>query len=123
MILIAHDLMNMAQGIYSLFSPKEYGALVGDTFASTPDKALQSIGAPPHHQSLQQTTDSNCIGLGALGVGWYELIFAYQNNRALTLATIPLRLVFASVMWNWENSGVMGYEMAVAVVCGLALWG
>jgi hypothetical protein len=122
-ILVAHGVMNIAQGTYSLYSPKEYGALVGDTFAGTPEKALQSIGRLPHHRSYSTQFDSDSIGLGAIGVGWYELIFAYQNNRALILATIPLRFVFAYVMWTWENSGVMGYEMAVAVVCGLALWG
>jgi hypothetical protein len=50
-ILIAHGLMNIAQGIYSLYSPKEYGTLVGDTFAGTPEKALQSIGRPPYHRT------------------------------------------------------------------------
>lgn len=62
-------------------------------------------------------------GLGAIGVGWYELIFAYQNNRALILATIPMRLFFAFIMLSWGNTGVVGYEAGVAVVCGLALLG
>jgi hypothetical protein len=63
------------------------------------------------------------IGLGAIGVGWYELIFAYQNNRALIIATIPMRLFFAFIMLAWGNTGVVGYEAGVAVVCGLALLG
>jgi hypothetical protein len=63
------------------------------------------------------------IGLGGIGVGWYELIFAYQKNRALILATIPMRLFFAFIMLAWGNTGVVGYEVGVAIVCGLALMG
>lgn len=63
------------------------------------------------------------LGLGAIGVGWYELVFAYQNNHALILATIPMRLFFALVMWTWGNTGVIGYEVGVAIICGLALLG
>lgn len=63
------------------------------------------------------------LGLGAIGVGWYELVFAYQCNRALIAATIPMRLFFAIVMWTWGNHGVIGYEVGVAFVCGLALLG
>jgi hypothetical protein len=58
-----------------------------------------------------------------MGVGWYQLVFAYQKNRSLILATIPMRLFFAVVMWRWGNSAVMGYEAGVAVICGLALLG
>jgi hypothetical protein len=58
-----------------------------------------------------------------MGVGWYQLVFAYQNNRTLILATIPMRLFFAVVMWGWENSAAMAYEAGVAVICGLALLG
>jgi uncharacterized protein YjeT (DUF2065 family) len=43
-ILIAHGLINMAQGIYSLVTPQEYGTMAGDMFAGSPDRALQSIG-------------------------------------------------------------------------------
>jgi hypothetical protein len=45
-ILIAHGLMNIGQGIYSLTSPEEYAELAGDVFAGAPHKALQSIGRP-----------------------------------------------------------------------------
>jgi hypothetical protein len=68
----------------------------------------------------KQVTDVRCIGLGSIGVGWYQLVFTYQNNRTLIIATIPMRLFFAVVMWNWGNSAVMGYEAGVAIVCSLA---
>jgi hypothetical protein len=70
-----------------------------------------------------QVTNVRCTGLGSIGVGWCQLVFAYQNNRTLILATIPMRLFFAIVMWNWGNSAVMGYEAGVAVVCVLTLLG
>jgi hypothetical protein len=43
-LLIAHGLMNIVQGIYGLASPQEYGQIVGAMFAGSTDKALQSIG-------------------------------------------------------------------------------
>jgi hypothetical protein len=70
-----------------------------------------------------QVTHVRCTGLGSIGVGWYQLVFAYQNNRTLIFATIPMRVFFAFVMWSWGNSAVMGYEAGVAVVCGLTLLG
>jgi hypothetical protein len=63
------------------------------------------------------------IGFGEIGVGWYELIFAYQKIRALILATIPMRLFYAFIMLAWGNTGVVSYEVGVAIVCGLALMG
>lgn len=69
----------------------------------------------------QIDTANHQPGLGGIGVGWYELIFAYQNNRVLILATIPMRLLFASIMTSWGNNGVVAYEISVAVVCGIAL--
>ncbi|KAF1922751.1 uncharacterized protein M421DRAFT_10294 [Didymella exigua CBS 183.55] len=38
--------------------------------------------------------------LGALGVGWYQFVFACQNNRALISATIPLRINYAAVVYR-----------------------
>jgi hypothetical protein len=58
-----------------------------------------------------------------MGVGWYQLVFTYQNNRTLIIATIPMRLLFAAVMWKFGESAVMAYEAGVAVICGLALLG
>jgi hypothetical protein len=60
-------------------------------------------------------------GLGAIGVGWYELIFAWQSNRGLILATIPLRLLFGCVIWDWGSRTAVAYELSVAIICGGAL--
>lgn len=43
-VLIVHGLINIAQGIYSLVSPKGYGDMTGDLFTGSPDMALGSIG-------------------------------------------------------------------------------
>jgi uncharacterized protein YjeT (DUF2065 family) len=43
-ILIAHGLMNIAQGIYSLASPQGYGTMAGEILAGSPDRTLQLIG-------------------------------------------------------------------------------
>lgn len=43
-VLVTHGLINIAQGIYSLVSPKGYGDMTGDLFAGSPDMALGSIG-------------------------------------------------------------------------------
>lgn len=51
-------------------------------------------------------------GLGALGIGWYQLIFTWQNNKGLIVATIPLRLVYAAVV----------YEVAVWMVANCAAY-
>lgn len=42
--LIAHGLVNIAQGIFSLVSPKGYSDMTGELFAGSPDMALGSIG-------------------------------------------------------------------------------
>lgn len=68
------------------------------------------------HYHLPVTTDSY-TGLGALGVGWYQFIFTFQNNRQLLIATIPLRLVYAAVVARWGEWKAVGYEL---VVWGLA---
>lgn len=119
-LLITHGLLNIAQGIYSLISPQSYAALGGDVFAGAPDKALKAIGEFNEHHACLQTSNIQ-TGLGAIGVGWYELIFAWQYNRALILATIPMRLMFAAAISSWGNSGAVAYEVGVALVCGLAL--
>jgi hypothetical protein len=121
LLLITHGLLNIAQGIYSLVSLQEYAALGGDIFAGAPDKALKSIGEYSVHQTIPHQSANRRTGLGAIGVGWYELIFAWQYNRALILSTIPMRLMFAAVISSWGNTGAVTYEVGVALVCGLAL--
>jgi hypothetical protein len=46
-----------------------------------------------------------------------------QGNRALFLATMAMRVVFAGVMMGWRESGAVVYQLGVVVVCGVALWG
>lgn len=61
-------------------------------------------------------------GLGALGIGWYQLVFAWQGNRALIVATIPLRLVFAAVVYRSSGWGAVVYEMIVWGVANCAAY-
>ncbi|KAH7082077.1 hypothetical protein FB567DRAFT_594582 [Paraphoma chrysanthemicola] len=102
-ILVLHGLGNLSQGIYTVASPRGYAALTGDLFAGAPDKALQAIG------------------MGAIGIGLYETIFAYQGNRQLIFATLPMRIAFAGVMASWGVGTAVLYDGIVAVVCGVAL--
>jgi hypothetical protein len=77
------------------------------------------VRVPVVHHIIELTS---VTGLGAIGVGWYEFIFAYQNSRTLYLATIPMRLLFAAItgnFWGWTN-GVVGYEFGVALVAAIA---
>ena len=61
-------------------------------------------------------------GLGSFGVGYYQLVFTYYGNRALVVATIPMRLLFAGLMASWGKGfgGVVAYELSVALLCGVA---
>lgn len=61
-------------------------------------------------------------GLGALGIGWYQLIFAWQGNKALIVATIPLRLVFAAVVYRASGWDAVAYEMVVWGVANCAAY-
>jgi hypothetical protein len=62
------------------------------------------------------------VGLGALGIGWYQLIFAWQGNKALIVATIPLRLVFAAVVYRASGWDAVAYELAVWGVANCAAY-
>ncbi|KAF1360952.1 hypothetical protein EJ07DRAFT_45758, partial [Lizonia empirigonia] len=79
-LLILHGILNIAQGLYSITQPRAWAALAGPDLTRTPVQAVQAI-----------------VGLGMLGVGWYQAVFAWQNNKGLLVATIPLRLVYAAV--------------------------
>lgn len=61
-ILVAHGLLNMAQGIYSLVSPEGYSAMTGDLFAGASDMALGSIGGlhPMSAKCVLIVTDISC---------------------------------------------------------------
>lgn len=62
-------------------------------------------------------------GLGALGIGWYQLIFAWQNNQPLFAATVPLRIVYATILASWGGHGkAVAYELAVWGLAVLAAW-
>ncbi|KAF3040738.1 hypothetical protein E8E12_008391 [Didymella heteroderae] len=88
-LLIFHALLNIAQGVYCVTRPTAWLQLAPSAFEGAPDAAVQAIG------------------LGALGIGWYQLIFAWQGNRALVIATIPLRLVFAAVVYRTSGWGAV----------------
>ncbi|KAJ4993694.1 hypothetical protein SVAN01_00748 [Stagonosporopsis vannaccii] len=100
-ILIGHGLLNIAQGIYSIIRTQDWVIIAGSGFTGSPPAAVQAIA-----------------GLGALGIGWYQFVFACQNNQPLLAVTVPLRLVYASILaWSGNNGKVVAYEL---VVCGLA---
>jgi hypothetical protein len=61
-------------------------------------------------------------GMGSIAIGWYQLIFAYQGNRRLMASTIPLRLGFAAMMTQWDNTGLVVYEVAIAWICLIAVF-
>ncbi|KAF2024267.1 hypothetical protein EK21DRAFT_117952 [Setomelanomma holmii] len=88
-ILILHGLINLFHGIYTFVSPTGYIAATGTMFTGSPDKAVQAIG------------------MGAIGIGLYQVVFAYQGNRALILATLLMRLGFMGVMAQWGNTGAV----------------
>ncbi|KAI4937400.1 uncharacterized protein J4E92_002131 [Alternaria infectoria] len=101
LLLILHSIVNIALGIYPFINPEEYSAITG---MEGPEKTLQSIG------------------LGAVAVGWYQLIFTFQGNRRMMASTIPLRLGFAAVMYGWERQPVMIYELIVVWFCLLGVF-
>lgn len=126
LLLTLHALLNLTQGLYTLISPRSYATSIGPMMAGASDKAVGAIGihlhiSIPHPEPRSNTTAPT--GLGALAVGYYQLIFVYQGNRTLVAATIPLRLGFAGVMWWWGEMGGLAYELGVAVVAGLAVVG
>lgn len=43
-LLFGHGLLNIAQGIYSVFEPAWFVAAAGEGFLDSPNKAVQSIG-------------------------------------------------------------------------------
>lgn len=61
-------------------------------------------------------------GLGALGMGWYQFIFACQNNRALFVATIPLRIVYAFVVARIAGWDAVAYELCVWALANCAAY-
>jgi hypothetical protein len=73
-LLIAHGLMDVAQGIYGLALPQEYGQMAGDRFAGSSDQALQSIGdfsifrSQPSDQCSLYRTRFNWRRLVSVGV-------------------------------------------------------
>ncbi|KAF2628283.1 hypothetical protein BU25DRAFT_448224 [Macroventuria anomochaeta] len=94
-LLLIHGLLNIAQGLYCIAQPLAWSELAGSAFRGTPNPAVQSIG------------------LGALGVGWYQCVFACQNNKALFIATIPLRIIYAAIIARWGGWKPVLYELAV----------
>lgn len=63
------------------------------------------------------------VGLNALGIGWYQFLFSWRDDRVLMGATVPLRLVFAAVMWKMgAGRGVVAWEVAVWGGANLAAW-
>jgi hypothetical protein len=142
MLLILHSIVNIALGIYPFINPEEYSAITG---LEGPEKTLQSIGksnilfTSSHllvailpttltcqlHVYLNTTKHKltrTTKGLGAVAVGWYQLIFTFQGNRRMMASTIPLRLGFAAVMYNWERQPVMIYELTVVWFCFLGVF-
>lgn len=61
-------------------------------------------------------------GLGMLGIGWYQAIFAWQNNKGLLVATIPLRLVYAAITASWGYRGAVVYELMVWTLANCAAY-
>lgn len=119
-LLIIHGLANMAQGFYSITDPYGWRELAPESFKRTPDAAVQAIGiCLPAFSTLSLGFYEGLIeaGLGALGIGWYQFVFACQNNRSLFIATIPLRIVYAFVVARWAGRDAVAYEL---VVWGLA---
>ncbi|KAJ4307620.1 hypothetical protein N0V94_009673 [Neodidymelliopsis sp. IMI 364377] len=103
-LLILHGLFNICQGIYSVTKPQAWAARAGNSFKNTPDHAVQAIG------------------LGSIGIGWYQFVFACQNNQALFIATIMLRLVYAGVVATWGDQRVVAYEFAVWLLANAAAY-
>ncbi|KAJ4399651.1 hypothetical protein N0V91_009304 [Didymella pomorum] len=66
-LLILHALLNIAQGVYCITHPAAWLELAPDAFQGSPNAAVQAIG------------------LGALGIGWYQLVFAWQAEHATGL--------------------------------------
>ncbi|OSS51865.1 hypothetical protein B5807_03466 [Epicoccum nigrum] len=58
-LLILHGLLNIAQGLYSITNPQGWMHHAGPMFSGAPDHAVCAIG------------------LGALGVGWYQFVFSW----------------------------------------------
>lgn len=123
-LLILHGLLNIVQGLYSITNPQGWINLAGPLFAGTNEHAVCAIGTTPGpHLTTSAHTNSYQLGLGALGVGWYQFVFSVQNNQALIAATVPLRLVYAAVLWKMGAGGkVVAYEVGVWGVANLAAW-
>ncbi|KAF1834449.1 hypothetical protein BDW02DRAFT_550494 [Decorospora gaudefroyi] len=102
LLLIAHACINIAQGIYTFLDPKHWSEITG---FEADDRVLQMIG------------------LTTLATGWYQLIFVAQGNRRLMLATVPLRLGFAGVMYGWGRMGMVLCEGCVVWFCLVGVFG
>ncbi|KAM0421236.1 hypothetical protein ACHAPT_010958 [Fusarium lateritium] len=59
--------------------------------------------------------------LAAIGMGIYYSLAAYQNNAAFFAASVPMRLLSASIFWfqGWQAASV--WEGAGSIATGLAL--
>ena len=56
-------------------------------------------------------------------MGWYQFVFSVRNDQALIAATVPLRLVYAAVLWKMGAGGrVVAYELVVWAVANVAAW-
>ncbi|KAF3008499.1 hypothetical protein E8E13_005324 [Curvularia kusanoi] len=104
-LLALYGLINIAQGLYSITNPQGWTHLAGANFAGSPAHAVQAIG------------------LGALGVGWYQFIFACQNNQPLLAATVPLRIVYGAIIAkSGGDRKVVMYETVVWALAMVAAW-
>jgi hypothetical protein len=59
------------------------------------------------------------VALATIALGVYEVSFARQKNRALILATVPVRLLFVEM--EWMRGGAVVWEVVVVLVCVVAL--
>ncbi|KAI8716567.1 hypothetical protein NCS52_00950800 [Fusarium sp. LHS14.1] len=59
--------------------------------------------------------------LAAIGMGIYYSLAAYQNNTAFFAASVPMRLLSASIFWaqGWQVASI--WEGIGSIATGLAL--
>jgi hypothetical protein len=60
--------------------------------------------------------------LAAIAMGIYYTLASYQNNTAFFMATVPMRLLTATVFWaqDWKAASI--WEGAGAVLTAAALF-
>ncbi|KAL7793061.1 hypothetical protein V8C37DRAFT_379163 [Trichoderma ceciliae] len=78
---------------------------------------LESLNLPP---GAMPAVKGNA--LAAIGMGIYYTLAAYQNNTAFFAATVPMRLLTATVFWGQDWKAASIWEGGGAVLTAAALF-